>query len=751
MRIRIAFLTTCVLACVVTHAKPLPTDLFLRGYSVLPSPKKVQLQADDLQFDGAWTYDAGRFAPNHIAVRALLADLKEFHRIEPKPAGAHAKNVIRLAVAPGAVAASDPDNGKQAYKLVISPGLVDITGNTDAGLFYGVQTFLQLLKPGPRGVLLMPACTIEDWPTYALRFLHWDTKHHQDRIETLKRYIDWAARFKANMIGFELEDKFEYPSHPVIGVPGAFTTAQLQEVVNYGLERFVQVVPQLQTPAHMTFVLKHPEFADLRCDGMNYQVCLCDERSYDLIFSMFDDLIKATKGIDYFFVSTDEVYYAGKCAKCEVPYNPENRSLKWAEFARRAHDYLQKRNRKMLAWIEYPFLTRHMDKLPPDLINGVLGSDREKIKAESARGIRQLIYVSTQGAEVLFPEHLNTARPQQLAWMLSPGGATEQGRLDSMFDTISHPAEEAQPIGVYAAAWDDSGLHSETFWLGWATVMQYGWAPGAAPVGQTVSDFMNLYYGPRVSGMADVYWGLQAQARFFQNSWDRTVSRVRGPGYGNPWPSDIVRMDRTLPPPPMPGMPGLEFAPVYVGRYEKLIEEARHMSLENEILSQRIQDNILKADRNRYNLEVFLSLAEFTAHHSRLLLAMKGIEDQLRAAHDAAVRNNPKLAVGQLVAAHDRVRRIVSDGQKAFADLTIVWEKSRFPKGQEVKGKKFLHVLDDVKDHWADRRPDLCYMTAPEDSIGLEQWLKNLSGVIEQYAKKNNVPVRGLEEEESEE
>ena len=80
-------------------------------------------------------------------------------------------------------------------------------------------------------------------------------------METLKRYLDWSARFKVNMIGFELEDKFAYPSHPVIGAPGAFTPAELQEIVNYGLERHIQVVPQVQSPAHMAYVLKHPEFA----------------------------------------------------------------------------------------------------------------------------------------------------------------------------------------------------------------------------------------------------------------------------------------------------------------------------------------------------------------------------------------------------------------------------------------------------------------------------------------------------------
>src|SRR5262249_48884711 len=128
-------------------------------------------------------------------------------------------------------------------------------------------------------------------PKLQLRFLHWDTKHHQDRIEELERYLYWSAPFQVHLNGFQLESKIEYPSNPIIGAPGAFTTTELQEIVNYGLERFIQVVPQVQAPAHIGYVLKHPQFAHLRADGNNYQACMCDEESYKLIFQMYDDVI----------------------------------------------------------------------------------------------------------------------------------------------------------------------------------------------------------------------------------------------------------------------------------------------------------------------------------------------------------------------------------------------------------------------------------------------------------------------------
>lgn len=743
MKIGAAFLLGLTLFTFTPAIAQTPTELFLRGYSVLPTPQKVELQSGDLEFNDAWVYDAGKVAKDHSAVRSLLRDLREFHFIELKPLSNQTKNVIRLSILKGSVqTGNDAELEKQGYRLKIAPGLIEIAGNSDAGLFYGVQTLLQLLRTGARGQLLLPVSTIEDWPKLQLRFLHWDTKHHQDRIETLKRYLDWAARFKVNAIGFELEDKFEYPTNPIIGAPGAFTAAELQEIVNYGLERFIQVVPVVQAPSHMAYVLKHPQFAHLRADGNNYQICMCDEDSYKLIFQMYDDVINATKGVNYLFVSTDEVYYAGICAKCGQPYTPENRSLKWVEYVRRARDHAASRGRRILVWAEYPLLPEHVKMIPPDVIDGVVG-EPEFFKTENELGMRQLAYVSMQGAEFLFPNHLASSR--NTGGDLGPAvGRLQSARQDISFGRVW----QGNPIGVFGAAWDDSGLHNETFWLGWAVVAENGWKPGGAESAQTAAEFMNLYYGTQVSEMVEVYRGLQAQARFFESSWDRAVSKVRGPGYGNSYGKGIgvVRFDETLPPPALPTMPGLDFAPVYVGRYASRIEEANRLALENDLLIHRIHQNMLKADRNRYNLEVLLSLAELTGHHNRLILGMKRIEDELNTARTESGKSRHEEAIGHLVGAYDLARNLVKERRGTFQALKTVWEKSRFPKGREAGGRKFYHVLDDTKDHWADRRADLSYMIAPEESIGVEKWMESLAATIREYAKKYNVPASALAE-----
>ncbi|MCC6539187.1 MAG: beta-N-acetylhexosaminidase [Bryobacterales bacterium] len=729
-----------------------PTPLWLRGYSVIPTPQRVTLGAGDIAIDTDWRLDAASLPASHIAVRTLRQDLRAFHGWELKPA---ASRVIRLSVRPDAVPVDgNREVAPQAYRLSIAPHAIEITGNGEAGLFYGVQTLLQLVRRDAArgGVLMLPTGTIEDWPRLALRFLHWDSKHHQDRLETLKRYLDWSARMKVNMIGFELEDKFAYPSVPGVGAPGAFTAAELQEIVNYGLERHIEVVPVIQAPAHLAYVLKHPQYAHLKADGNNYQVDLCNEESYQLIFRLYDDVIAATRGVNYLFASTDEVYYAALGARCSQPDNDANRSLRWVEFARRAHAHLASRGRKMLAWIEYPVLEKHIPQLPAGIIDGVMGED-EYAPHEKRMGMRQLLYTSIQGAEYLFPDHLPDAGD-------APLGEFErgqpQGRLRGIFHTFAGGARvwQVNPVGAFGAAWDDSGLHGETFWLGWSAVAQYAWSPGAAPLEQHTAEFMRLYYGGVPSGsLLESYRLLQAQSRAWQRMWDRVTSRVRKPGYGNSYGKGrgTARYDLSLTPPPLPRAADLAAAPSFANQYARFLAEARQRIPENDRLRFARAEQIGTVDRNRHALEVFLALASISGQHFRLIEGLAAAERAFSAAAAAARAQKHADAVGQLVETHTRISRLNAATAAGFTQLTAVFEKTRFPKGQSVNGQAFVHMLDDTKDHWADRTPDLGYMAAPWQSIGLKKWLSELASVIQTYAKAHRVPVKGLGEARLEE
>jgi len=727
------------------------------GYSVIPAPREITMNDRETEISSSWGIRADGVESDDIAVKTLMSDLKELYGPDIK-VNSSARKQIKLLAEEGSVITNTRDEiDSQAYSIEIKPSEIVIRGNSDQGLFYGVQTLIQLVRSSPDGKLTLPGGTIRDWPSGQLRFLHWDTKHHQDRMETLKRYLDWSARFKVNMIGFELEDKFSYPTHPEIGAPGAFKPEELQEIVDYGLERYIQVVPVIQSPAHMAYVLKHAEFKELRttCErcpsgGINYQVCLCDERSYELIFDMYRDVINATKGVNYFHVSTDEMYYAGICNKCEPPYKWEDlsadsrdsRSLAWVMFAKKAHDFLKEHDRRMLAWVEYPLLTKYIYELPPDIIDGVY-QGKAFVEAQKEIGMQGLIYVSLQGEERLIPRNF-----------ASEGDLFSEGRIKSVFETLSYPhmdsiAEgptiwdsEHPPLGVFGAAWDDSGLHNETFWPGWSAVAQYSWTPGIPSPERHITDFINIYYGPEVKDMTGIYKGLQAQSEFYGRCWDRADAPEIKPNYGNSdqiFEKPRIRRRATLPQPALPNSVNLVTDPVYVEKYGGLVTEATELMMANEDLREKIMTNIDSNSRNKYNLEVLLSIADLTRHNNVMIVSMKEIEDNLLSAgksHDSGDHNK---AVKYLIAAYNIADEVISDRKNTFNNFTATWEKSRFPKGMSIHGREFFHELDDIKDHFADTTPDLSFYIAAERSIKMDEWSDKLEKIIKTYAGRHKV------------
>lgn len=731
------FVSFCNLQLMGSPEKETPflTELKARGFSLLPAPRQVELGNKEVVIDNLWSIET-KGNKDDMAYNRLIEGASELHNLT---FSTQSDKKIVLDVKPGIVKGNgDPELMKQGYLLQVTPGSVQITGNDPIGLFYGVQSLLQLLRRNPRGEYVLPECLIQDWPALQLRFVHWDTKHHQKRMETLKRLIDWHAFFKVNMISFEMEDKYEYPSHPLIGAPGAYTKAEMQELTRYALERHIQLVPNIQAPAHMAYVLKHEKYAHLRSDGSNYQACMCDPEAINLIFDMYQDMIDATPGVNYFHVSTDEVYYAGICDKCKSPYNEENRSLAWAEFAIKAHQWLAERGRRMIAWVEYPLLPQHISMLPGDIINGI-GGNKVFTTEEKKIGMRQLAYSSIQGAELLFSDHFSVATGQR----------KNMSRLEENAKTAVNILENGTtPLGTFAAAWDDAGLHEETFHLGWAIVSQYGWNPYSPTIEQSVADFMDVFYGQNAPDMTAVYYRMIEGARFFEEGWDNVTSTERGPGYGNSYGkgTGTRRTDEQLDVPEIPAPKTLRLTPKFSEKYKELITRAESMKFKNDELIRKLTLYIGQVERNRYNLEVFLSIAYLQRYFIQTVLTMDNAESLLLRAKSSADEGKYGTAVAYMVEASNTVNSLNGWSEWMWENLTATWEKSRYEKGRSVGGRDFVHFLDDVKDHWADRRVGLDYMMAPFQRMHLLDWQKKLNARISEFASEHNVPVSGLEE-----
>lgn len=187
--------------------------------------------------------------------------------------------------------------------------------------------------------------------------------------------------------------------------------------------------------------------------------------------------------------------------------------------------------------------------------------------------------------------------------------------------------------------------------------------------------------------------------------------------------------------PNLPVLPTLDNRPFFVKCYRELLNNAHKQEDRVKRLLHLLMDNMGRASRNRYNLEVLLSLAWFFEHHMKLLRALARGEATLDEARMALGRARFKQAESYLRSAGDALKDVVDDRERMYDNLKATWEKSQYPKGQSVDAREFVHIMDDTKDHWADRTPDLSYLIMWERGLGLEEWAEQLEAIAADFAK----------------
>lgn len=191
-------------------------------------------------------------------------------------------NTINLTVDPKVAKQSD------GYILAVDHKQINIIGNSARGVFYGIQTLIQLLPVKTTDKLDIPVVNIIDYPRFAYRGMHLDVSRHFFDVAFIKKYIDYLALHKLNNFHWHLTDdqgwRIEIKKHPkltaisawrngtIIGLyPGTgndglryggfYTQEEVKEVISYAADRYINVIPEIDVPAHSMAVLAaYPEF-----------------------------------------------------------------------------------------------------------------------------------------------------------------------------------------------------------------------------------------------------------------------------------------------------------------------------------------------------------------------------------------------------------------------------------------------------------------------------------------------------------
>jgi hexosaminidase len=164
-----------------------------------------------------------------------------------------------------------------AYNIHMNRNVVMISGDNEAGTFYGIQSFLQLLSYEKKSSFIIPCVDIEDKPRFSYRGMHLDVGRNFLSIEFIKKFIDFIAMYKMNTFhwhltedqGWRIEIK-KYPKltqvgafrngtiighHPGTGndftkAGGFYTQEEIKEVVSYAADRYVTIIPEIEMPGH---------------------------------------------------------------------------------------------------------------------------------------------------------------------------------------------------------------------------------------------------------------------------------------------------------------------------------------------------------------------------------------------------------------------------------------------------------------------------------------------------------------------
>lgn len=225
---------------------------------------------------------------------------------------------------------------EEGYLLKADGKGIVIAARSSKGLFYGMQTFLQLKEQGCEREL-----EIIDWPDNDIRGYHFESRFGIPKFERIIEIIEELCKYKFNTILMELEDKFPYEEVKGITSANALNKEQLKEIIRYANDRYIEIIPLQQTLGHVEYILKKDDYypmREVRSGAVNSELpfsfnpigslsfndidefCPSNEEAYELIEKMCREMAEKYPSSKYIHIGCDEAWNLINCKLCKEKY-----------------------------------------------------------------------------------------------------------------------------------------------------------------------------------------------------------------------------------------------------------------------------------------------------------------------------------------------------------------------------------------------------------------------------------------------
>ena len=393
---------------------------------------------------------------------------------------------------------NQPELGNEGYSLIIAED-IRINAQTDAGLFYGVQTLKQLLPVNSQSDYELPQIEIQDVPKYAWRGSMIDVARHFFSVDYLKKHIERMAAFKLNKLHLHLSDdqgwRMEIKRYPKLtsigastaagGGPGGFYTQdELKELVSFAAQHQIEIIPELDMPGHVQAAIA--SYNELACDdvsnlglytGLNVGFSALCLTKPDVIYPFVENVL--TEVADVF--PSQYIHIGGD----EIKHNL------YPEFINRANQIIKALNRSMIGWEEASAAAN----LESDTLLQ-LWNDNYNIQSALDRNIHLIL----SPCSYMYLDHGNyLGQPETYTWCRAAGVPLE--RVYSF-----NPERYSLVTGVEAPVWSElvetEAAMDNRIWPRLAAIAEIGWSQ---PADREYADFIQ-----RLSNLKDQfdYWGV---------------------------------------------------------------------------------------------------------------------------------------------------------------------------------------------------------------------------------------------------